>query len=103
MLNKKKIERIESLAEILEGCGVVATEEQIKTIAEDFSGCIEFEQEMDSYVHIDRNQTCDECDKLKKELESVRGENNAYRDFIKADKKASAVWVRSGTVEGTYL
>ena len=98
-----RIERIESLAEILEECGVVATEEQIKTIAEDFSSSIEFEQEMDSYGHIDHNQTCDECEKLKRELESVRGENVAYRDFIKKEKKASNVWVnRNGAVEGTY-
>nr|WP_319268270.1 hypothetical protein [uncultured Draconibacterium sp.] len=97
-----KSERIESLAQILEEHGVVANDEQIANIVDDFSLHIEMEAEIQSYGHIDRSGKCDKCEQLQKQLDIERGDSEAYRKFIMKDKQASWVGIENGTVKGTY-
>lgn len=51
-----RLERIESLSEILNDVGIYANEEQLKYIAESFSLSIEMEHEMESYQHIEHKE-----------------------------------------------
>jgi hypothetical protein len=97
-----KDERIESLAQILEEHGVVANDEQIANIVDDFSLHIEMEAEMESYGHVDRSGKCDKCEQLQKQLDSERRDSETYRQFIKKEKRADWVGIDNGTVKGTY-
>ena len=97
-----KEERIESLAQILEEYGVIASDEQIASIVDDFSLHIEMEAEIESYGHVDRSGKCDKCDQKQKELEAERVDSEKYRQFIMKDKKANWVGISNGEVKGTY-
>ena len=95
-------ERIESLAQILEEHGVAANDKQIASIVDDFSLHIEMEAEMENYGHIDQSGKCDKCEQLQKQIDTERVDSEAYRQFIKKDKRASWVGIENGIVKGTY-
>ena len=93
-----KAERIECLAEILEEAGVKASDEQIKTIAEDYAFHLEMENEMSSYQHVGGNQECDKCKQLKRQVSEKENEILKYQNSVKKRRNASNVWLDGNDV-----
>ena len=94
-----KAERIECLTEILEEAGVKATDEQIKTIAEDFAFHLEMEREMSSYQHIGGSNECVRCERLKKQVAEKENEVLKYQNSVKKRRNASSVWLDGNDVK----
>ncbi len=94
--------RTQILAELMDEVGIKATEDQIKSIAKDFAGSLEFETEMDIYSHVGGAIECEQCASFKSEVKILKIENDAYNMVIKKITKADAVWVDNGVVNGTY-
>ena len=91
-------ERIECLTEILEEAGVKATDEQIKTIAEDFALHLEMESEMNSYQHTGGSNECDKCEQLKRQVAKKENEILKYQNSVKKRRNASSVWLDGNDV-----
>jgi len=93
-----ELERIESLAEILENLGVVATEDQIKQISEDFALHLEMESEMCGHQHDTYKEPCPNCKRLEQENKTLSKDIEAYQDSVKRRRNARDVWIDNGSV-----
>lgn len=96
-MSKQEI-RIECLSEIFEELGIVATQEQIKTIVEDFSTHIEMESELSSYQHIGHKEECSMCKNLEYELNESKRENEVFRKSVMERRKTDRVWIEGDSV-----
>lgn len=90
--------RIEGMAEILETLGIQATNEQVKTIVEDFCLHLEMEREMSSYGNLGYSEPCRECKSLKSKLAELESDNKVFIDSVKDRRNADRVWIQNGEV-----
>lgn len=90
--------RIESLSEIFETLGIIATKEQIEQVVEDFSLHIEMEHEMESYQYIGYKESCSNCKRLENELATVKRERDIYHENVCRRRNTSDVWIEGNDV-----
>jgi hypothetical protein len=95
-MTKQEI-RFECLSEIFEELGIVATQEQIKKVVEDFSLHIEMEGEMESHRHFGHKEKCAECERLKDKLKSEEEKVSIYHKSVCERRKTEDVWIENGT------
>ena len=89
----RKEENIEALSEIFSDYGIVATDEQIKQVAEAYDNHLDAISEMNLYQHIGGKSECAECERLKMEINELREEIGVFEKSVKARTGARVVWV----------
>ena len=89
----RKEENIEALSEILSDYGVVATDEQIKGIAEAFENHLDAMSEMYLNQHLGGKSECAECKRLKMKIDELCEVIGVFEGSVKARTGARVVWV----------
>lgn len=88
----RKEENIEALSEILSDYGVIATDEQIKGIAEDFDYHLDAMSDMYLNQHLGGKSECAECKRLKMEIDELREDIEIFKESVKTRTGARVVW-----------
>jgi len=96
-MSKKEI-RIECVSEIFEELGIIATNEQIEKIVDDFSMHIEMEGELDSYQHLGHKEECSNCKRLEVELDEAKRQVEVFTNSVKQRRKTDDVWIEGDSV-----
>ncbi len=94
--------RIECMSELFYEQGIAASTKQIEQIIEGFALHLEMENESASYQHVDKNPTCEKCEKHKKEIIRLKLEVGIYNEHIVKANKLDFAYIKNGKVEGKY-
>jgi len=81
--------REEALSNILEEMDIKLTKEQISTIAKDFADGLEMEREMYATPFINSKPVCEECKRLKSQLNQFEAKENRLRKYYSYDGRGN--------------
>lgn len=91
--------RIECLTEIFDELGIIATQEQISKVVDDFGLHLEMESELSSYRHdVSHKEECTKCKQLEEENKRLQKENKIYNDSVKRRRNANYVYIEGDSV-----
>lgn len=91
-------QRIESIIEILEECGIMSSVYNVKNIVETISAAVDAELEMESYQHVSSTREFPECAKLRAKLEQTETNCGIFQKQLEKVYDAESVGVLNGEI-----
>lgn len=87
-------ENIDALSEIFSDYGVIATDDQVKEIAQAYDDHLDAMRDMSLNQHISVGEAkCANCDRLRMEIDDLNREIDIFKGSVKQRTGANTVWV----------